>query len=342
MICSNCGAQLGEGLKFCPYCGTTVLDYNLEQNDASLYQTQEFAQETSEISKNNEFGMYNRGIKTEEKQTYYEEEPQMYKSSYQNIKKQPQKNIWLIVGAVVLSIAVITVGILLLVLGSWDKNDAKNNEEYNCKICGEETDNKEEYCDDCIEDYGCKYCDAVIEDISIDGFCEDCKVEYTCRACDKVDEEVEDGYCPDCAEDMKCKGKGCKEIVEEGHYCADCIDSLLNEEYDGLCFACSDHMDTEDIFLIDTLGYAYCEDCDTGNYCSKCNAYIEKYDDDDVCFFCAEHACFNCSEVLETSEIYVTDDYGNDYCEDCDAGYYCESCGAPVRRNRTYCNECDR
>lgn len=321
MKCSNCGIDLPENINFCSNCGAQVSapvqtpehvenivtpeDTDLEKTVAYDYGSQggvpqmNFAQsEQVTPSEPQPVQPLQHAAPVNPQYTQYVQPGATYNPHANQSKKKP---LWPKVLLIVLIVLVIAAAAFAYIYFGTDLiTGAEYEDENTCRICDDEIDEDEDYCDDCLD-------------------------EYTCKECDDVDEDVKDGYCEDCAKaNAQCKECG-GEPEEDGYYCADCIEYLCDSmAYE--CAVCWDDLKQRQIYYIDEEGQCYCKKCDTGNYCEECKGVIEKDDDDTICFDCAEYWCTSCGEVIDESEAAVEDDYGNLYCDDCDTGNYCEDC----------------
>lgn len=287
MKCTNCGIDLPENVKFCSNCGTPVS----APAPSEPAQPIQASQPTEQLSE---------PVMQAEAYAAYAQPAAMY-NPHGNPKPPKKKAVWPKVLLAVLIVLLIAVAAFAYIYLYTDLlTGSEYIDENTCRICDDEIDEDEDYCEDCID-------------------------KYTCKECDDVDEDVKDGYCEDCAKaNAECKECG-GEPEEDGYYCADCIEYLC----DSLAYECSicwEDLKQREIYYIDEEGQCYCKKCDTGNYCEECKAVIEKDDDDTICFDCADYWCSSCGEVIDESEAAVEDDYGNLYCEDCDTGNYCEDC----------------
>ena len=366
MKCVFCGKVINDDLIFCPYCGRKVVlpetaqtghippegenkppypaasyepVHSQEQNYSSGYNDDE---EDMLYYDDDEYDDYTQD---NDDALFYDKKSPMYNGyRSRNHKKQSKANVGLIVLAVVLALAVAGVTCWLLISTLADKSDDTSKEKdntavevYNCSICEKEMTTDKKYCDDCVDEYTCEICGQVSESTE-NGYCDDCSVEYKCRACNKVDASVNEGYCEDCFSDLKCKGSGCDNVVTSGYYCNTCIKSKVSGSKK--CFVCNEKLDDSAIYLIDTNGNPYCKDCDTGRYCTKCSGYLTDSASGDVCSGCITFNCAKCGRTLTESEIVVKDDNNKNYCDNCDTGFYCETCGAPIKNNETKCKNC--
>lgn len=281
---------------------------------------------------------------------YYEKKSPMYNGyRNRNYRKKSNNNVWLIVLAVVLALLVTAATCWLLISALSpkgtdkipDDNEVEDTSEvvYNCSICKKEMSEDKKYCDDCIDNYTCKICGQISKDTK-NGFCDDCSVEYKCRACNKIDEGVTDGYCSDCFSELKCKGSGCNNVITSGYYCKSCIKANVSGGNMGKCYACNEKIDDSAVYLIDSKGRAYCKDCDKGRYCSKCFGYLPEGTQGDTCPECIQFNCAKCGRTMSKAEVVVTDSNNKTYCDNCDTGLYCETCGAPIKNNETKCKNC--
>lgn len=115
-----------------------------------------------------------------------------------------------------------------------------------------------------------------------------------CLICESAAANGEE-YCEDCMAEYSCE------------VCGD-----INEEVkDGLCLNC----------------------IKDGGFCKECKAAVEGG------FYCAdcindlgasEKICFLCRNELSDEEIFLIDGDGYFYCENCDTGNYCISCGGVI------------
>ncbi len=325
MKCSKCGMILKDDLLFCPLCKNKMQESNVSVSE--FRDVEDFRVTSPYVEENN---CYLESDGCEELSVYRKTE-----------KKSSSSSTWLTVLIAVALGLIVTIAAAIIIIGLYTGEGEKADVKYICETCSAEMNEDVKNCDECIKNYSCKICNAVSKKVEND-FCPDCVVEYTCIHCDKVDESVKEGYCKECAEELACKSSDCDTIVEKGYYCDECIDSLVGDKLANGCRLCKSTLKNDEIFLIDTYGNPYCLGCDTGKYCSSCNGYIEILGNDDVCIDCAEYSCFSCKDVLEKSEIKVTDKNGNHYCSSCDTSYYCSYCGAPVNSRRSKCKACGR
>lgn len=324
MKCPKCGMIINEDLMFCPGCKSrvdSVVTYeepDFIHNDMSVYDPYE-----------------DDGADYIVEDEYYDEVTSYRKSS----AKKKASDTWLTVLIAVGLGIIVTVAAAFIIIGSQSREGGSEGNTHSCALCSVKLDSDAKHCDECVSKYSCTICNKVAKDVK-EGFCPDCAIEYTCVHCKNVDSTVKDRYCKKCAEELKCKTKDCDAIVEKGFYCNECVDNLIDEEYGKICFVCDSPLKNAEIFLIDTYGIAYCEDCDTGKYCTNCNGYLDEASTDDVCLYCAQYFCYICEDILEQGEVAVTDKNGRYYCASCDTNHYCNNCGAPIKSSRTKCKSC--
>lgn len=317
--------------------GNQAPDYSRQYNDNDEDDMVYYEDEFDDYTRDNDDALY------------YDKKSPMYNGyRNRNYRKKSNSNVWLIVLAVVLALLVTGVTCWLLIsalskdsdkLTDDNKIDDITEAVYNCSICKKEMSEDEKYCDDCIDKYTCKICEQISKDTE-NGFCDDCSVEYKCRSCNKIDEDVNDGYCSDCFTELKCKSPGCNNVITSGYYCKSCIKANVSGGSEGKCYVCNEKIDDSAIYLIDSKGRAYCKDCDKGRYCSKCFGYLPEGTQGDTCPECIQFNCAKCGRTMSRAEVVVTDSNNKTYCDNCDTGLYCETCGAPIKNNETQCKNC--
>ena len=211
----------------------------------------------------------------------------------------------------------------------------------NCSLCDAEFDNEGDYCLSCVENYTCMDCKTVEKTVK-NGYCEKCIENHVCAACGNIGNDVIKGFCNKCIGSYTCLN--CKTVdfdVEEG-YCVECtklhicikckeFNETLNEGY---CDECKGLLTCKDCGLFDeNMEDNYCEACKPDHLCDVCGKVADKIRNG-YCPDCAQRnyvagKCFECRKTLNKTISYMDkDDFY--YCEECDTGFYCDRCGAPV------------
>lgn len=349
MKCNNCGSFVSEDVMFCPICKSRLqpkvpweekADFQeISLKSESLYEDPALTEEnTLEGVKDREYSYPNY-------ENYYNE-PGMYDGTPKEKENTSplKKNLGLIIAASSLFVLIVILFVLAFFTDTFTgvfnaDTSSKEDKSLLCSICDKEIDDGEEYCTDCTKKYSCDYC----ENVSLqteDGFCENCAIEYRCTSCDKVDKSVKEGYCEECADKEECKAEGCKNRVSKGYYCNECIEAFFGKDEDIICSYCDKKIKAREVFVIDTYGSPYCDECDTKKYCTICGGYVEKDESGDKCVYCSQIQCLFCNKGITDVSEAIKDTSGYYYCSDCDTGYYCKKCKAPVSEGKEYCFKC--
>lgn len=112
----------------------------------------------------------------------------------------------------------------------------------------------------------------------------------------------------------------CDEVTKNGEeYCEACIEKYT-------CQRCGE--------IDQDVEKDMCPEClHSGKYCKECGKNVEES------FYCSdciyelgdsENTCFLCRNELSDEEIFLIDGDGYFYCENCDTGNYCISCGGVI------------
>ena len=240
-------------------------------------------------------------------------------------KKSNKNGVLIAVICAFIAVIVAAIIVIFVLLSGGSKKEPET--KYICALCDNEVEKDQQYCKECEKSKFCKICEKSIKEGT--KFCDKCKEKHSCKSCGVVKDYIEK-YCVSCEEKLP-ECKLCKKNFEGNEkYCDDCITEYNVENIS--CFGCHRPMgDESNYYIAKRSELVFCSQCDSGDYCASCdNPIADGNSDGTNCFSCKVYDCFSCGKpVTGKTAICLTDD-GYAFCADCETGYQCNRCMAPI------------